>query len=42
MKNLIKTTFISICSLLTSTASLTLQGQTVAQLQTEINDIDGI
>ena len=40
MKNLIKTTFISICSLLTFTASLTLQGQTVTQLQAEIDAIE--
>lgn len=37
MKNLIKTTFLLICSVFAFTASLTLQAQTIADLQADID-----
>ena len=40
MKNLIKITLLLICSLLAFTSSLTLHGQTTAELQTEIDDVE--
>jgi hypothetical protein len=40
MKNLFKIIFLSICSSLAFTFSLTLQGQTTAELQAEIDAIE--